>query len=434
MVSVYPEDTPCPVYSHTEWYANDWTPPFLDLNLEQPFFEQFKILQGKAPVVALLSTLQENAEFCHDVEGLKNGYLVFDAINCRDVYYSTRIYNSQSCVDVYWVMDCELLYECVYMFSCYNCHYSFNCKQVSDSAFLFNCRNVQNSFMCSNLRNKQFCIYNKQHSKEAYEAFIAGIDFSNPETVQKLKVYFENEILKKTPIPSHFLENCENVEGNYVKNSKDCLRCFESFDLQDCENIFQCAKGKNIYGSFMCNDRVEQCFQSVATGIESSNVKNCAFVWHSANMEYCYLCLACQDCFGCVGLRNKRYHIFNKPYSKEEYGRLVSELIRTMRGRGEYGLFFPIELSPFHYEDTIAYDFFEGREARAAQMPLSYTPQELEFYKVHKIPAPMNSFPDRYKNRLKRMDTIFTLNEGTYYKEPEVKNIVSEGAYEKSLD
>jgi len=433
IISVYSEDTHCPVYSHDEWYSNDWTSPFLELDFGKSFFEQFKALQSKAPVVTLLSTLQENAEYCQDVEGLKNCYLVFDAINCRDVYYSVRIYNSQSCVDVYWVMESELLYECVYMFSCYNCEYCFNCKQVSDSSFLFNCRNVTNSFMCSNLRNKEFCIYNKQHSKEEYEVFMQGIDLASGEVVEKCKKYFDEEILKKSPAPVHFLENCENVEGNYVKNAKDCVRCFESFDLRDCENVFQCAKGKNIYGSFMCNDRVEQCTQCVATGIGSSNVKNCAFVWHSASMEYCYLCLGCQDCFGCIGLRNKKYHILNKPYSKEEYETLLPKLIENMKKLGEYGLFFPMDLSPFHYEDTIAYDFFEGTDAQAPAMALNYTPHELEFYKIHKIPLPVLAFPDRYKNRLRWMDTSFELKKETYYKHPDSKNIVSEQAYQTSL-
>jgi hypothetical protein len=27
------------------------------------------------------------------------------------------------------------------------------------------------------------------------------------------------------------------------------------------------------------------------------------------------------NCVGCVNLRNKQYHIFNKPYSKEEYAK-----------------------------------------------------------------------------------------------------------------
>lgn len=169
IISVYAPDSVCPVYGHDEWYADDWDPPSVDFDPTRSFFEQWKELQKVAPVVSLLSHRQENAEYCQDVEGLKNCYLVFDSLNTQDSYYSVRLYNCKSCIDVYWVMDCELLYECVYMFSCFNCRYCFNCEQTSDSAFLYNCRNTHHSFMCSNLRNKEYCAYNKQLTKEEYE-------------------------------------------------------------------------------------------------------------------------------------------------------------------------------------------------------------------------------------------------------------------------
>lgn len=431
IVSVYAPSALCPVYAHDEWYADDWDPPFLDANPQISFFTQFQTLQRKAPVVSLLSHRQENAEYCHDVEGVKNGYIVFDAIDCRDVYYSVRIYNSRSCVDVYWVMDCELLYDCVYMFSSYNCRYSFNCRQVSDSFFLFNCHNVRNSFMCSNLRNKEYWIFNKPSTKEEFENFVRTMKLSNSEVVAKLKVDFL-KMLRATPIPPAFLKNCESVDGNYLSNAHNVHRGFESFDVKDCENIFQCAKGRDIVGSFMCNDRVERCFQCVATGIDSNNVSNCAFVWHGSNMEYCYLCIGCKDCFGSIGLRNKQHYIFNKPYAKEEYFKIVAELVNEMKKRVEYGFFFPPEMSPFPYEDTIAYDFFSD-ESKPIEMPLSYTPQESLFYKTHGIPFPKHSFSERYRERLRLMDTGFIQNRGTYYRHPEEKNIVAEEEYLKGL-
>ncbi len=46
-------------------------------------------------------------------------------------------------------------------------------------------------------------------------------------------------------------------------------------------------------------------------------------VWFSRNMK------GCQNCFGCVGLRNKQYYIFNKPHIKEEY---FSEILKIHTG------------------------------------------------------------------------------------------------------
>lgn len=432
IISIYPPDAPCPVYSHDEWYADGWDAPFLEIDLSQSFFDQWRGLQKIAPVVGLLSNRQENAEYCQDVEGLKDCYLVFDSINTRDTYYSVRLYNCKSCVDAYWCMDSELLYECVYLFTCFNCRYSFHCEQTSDSAFLFNCRNTQHSFMSSNLRNKSYYLYNKPVTRDEYEAFMAKINLTDPKQIEKFKQEFQ-AMISLTPIPSAFLENCENSSGNYLKNSQNVNRGFECFDLKDCFNVFQCAQGKDMMHAFMCNDRVERCFQCVATGIGAYDVKNCAFTWKSSGMEYCYLCISCQDCFGCIGLRSRRYHIFNKPYSKEAYLQKVGELKRAMEKRGEYGKFFSPEFSPFHYEDTIAFDFFEISQTPALGQAIKLIPQELKFYETHGIPKPILPFADRYRERLRLMDTSFFEKERTFYGHPEERKIVSQNDYEKSL-
>ncbi len=465
IISVYSEQALCPVYSHEEWYADNWESPFLEVDTTQSFFEQFRALQKIAPVVGLLSSMQENAEYCQDSEGLKNCYLVFDALNCQDVYYSARIYDSRDCMDAYWVMNSELLYDCVYMFNAYNCRYAFNCHFVTDSFFVFNCRNVKHSFMCSNLRNKEYCLFNKQVTKEEFEQFISTINWADYEAMLKFKRQFIEELIPATAIPPAILENCEQVEGNYLKNTANSEKAFESFDLKDTFNVFQCAKGNDIAGAYMCNDRVERCFQCVATGIAVYDVRNCAFVWHSSYMEYCYLCLNCQNCFGCIGLRNKQYHIFNKPYSKAEYENTVKVLRESMVKRGEYNNFFPLELSPFPYEDTIAFDLFDTRDSSvfAAEValpngwiaqaenvqtcPISgkqfrYINQELAIYEKRSIPLPRISPALRYRQRMQLMDTSFFPNQVqlpagdaaiTYFAHPSTKNIVNWKEYEAQL-
>ena len=94
--------------------------------------------------------------------------------------------------------------------------------------------------------------------------------------------------------------------------------------------------------------------------------------------------------FGCVGLRNKEYCILNKQYTKEEYEELVPKIIKQMNEMPyiskipnakiqmsnqiqnpnvkinnkpreivyRYGEFFPPELSPFCYNETIAQEYF----------------------------------------------------------------------------
>lgn len=69
-----------------------------------------------------------------------------------------------------------------------------------------------------------------------------------------------------------------------IENSYDCLYCFKSYDLRH---------------SFNCRD----CIQSA----------------------FLYDCRNCQNCFLSWNLRNKSYHILNRPYSKEAYFKKLQE-------------------------------------------------------------------------------------------------------------
>jgi len=77
------------------------------------------------------------------------------------------------------------------------------------------------------------------------------------------------------------------------------------------------------------------------------------------DLTYCFQC--CQTaahCFGCVGIRKKEYCILNKQYTKDEYEELVPRIIEHMKSTREYGEFFPVELSPYHYNETTAQEYF----------------------------------------------------------------------------
>ena len=74
---------------------------------------------------------------------------------------------------------------------------------------------------------------------------------------------------------------------------------------------------------------------------------------------YCDNCNNCESCFGSVGLKNKKYCIFNKQYSKEEYEKLVSKIIEKLIEEKFWGEFFPMELSPFGYNETFANHYWE---------------------------------------------------------------------------
>jgi hypothetical protein len=81
--------------------------------------------------------------------------------------------------------------------------------------------------------------------------------------------------------------------------------------------------------------------------------------------DYTDWCHEVHDLFGCVSLRNKSYCILNKQYSKDDYEILRTKIIEDMTKRGEYGEFFPKEIAPFAYNETVVQEFAQLTKAQA---------------------------------------------------------------------
>jgi hypothetical protein len=64
---------------------------------------------------------------------------------------------------------------------------------------------------------------------------------------------------------------------------------------------------------------------------------------------------SCSFCFGCIGIKNKSYCIFNRQYTKEERHAKVDELFAQMDKEGTLGDFLPASICPYYFNDTIAY-------------------------------------------------------------------------------
>ncbi|MDI6883360.1 MAG: hypothetical protein QMC93_02760 [Patescibacteria group bacterium] len=103
------------------------------------------------------------------------------------------------------------------------------------------------------------------------------------------------------------------------------------------------------------------------------------------------MCISSSNLFGCVGLRHKQYCILNKQYTKEEYERLVPKIIEHMKempyvdkkGRVyKYGEFFPPELSPFGYNETIAQEYFPLTKEQAIKQGYKWQDPEQRNYQI----------------------------------------------------
>ncbi|MBI3273911.1 MAG: hypothetical protein HYZ69_02095 [Candidatus Colwellbacteria bacterium] len=145
-------------------------------------------------------------------------------------------------------------------------------------------------------------------------------DFSKP--------FFEQfgELMREVPsmtLESNYttLENSEYVhKAGFAKN---CYLISEADYNEDC------CYGSSLKFSKDCIDvtivqNSEICYEclNITRGYQnfySADCENCYNIYFSKNL------LGCSDCFGCVNLRRKSYHIFNKPYTKEEYLKRLKE-------------------------------------------------------------------------------------------------------------
>lgn len=402
IVSTYPAGTSFPVYCTPCWNSDkwDWRIYAGDYDFSKPFFAQWKELFERVPRFALFNRSAINSDYSNMVGESKNVYLsVSVVVNCEDVYYSKAVDTSRWIVDSLNIKESEGCYENIDAEKNFNCQNTFLSRNCIDSHYLIDCTNCSDCFMCSNLRNQRFYIRNKKYSKEDYFKEKAKINLgSRKERVELQKEY---DSLCKTALYKHAnLINSQNSTGNNLTNTKDCRHCFEGYDA---ENMKFCHRAFISKDTMDCDFTLksEHVYEYVTGGNQNYNVRfsYCAN-GNVRNAEYVHSSLRSNDIFGCVGVKDGKYVILNKEYSKEAYEKMRRKIIEHMntypfmdkRNRiYKYGEFFPIELSPFAYNETPAQELEPTTKEEAAEN--GYYWKDLE-RKSFNITLPANKIPD----------------------------------------
>lgn len=376
MVSVFPEDCPYPVWHKDEWLKHA-DPPGADLRSGEPVFPQMWEFFARSPIAHNINVGNENCEYADDWWYSRNCYLSQSGLECEDLRYCYRTYkvkDSQFCVFAFKSERCVDIVNC---HDCFQVRYAVHCRQCSDSAFLFDCKNCTNCFMSANLRNKSYVFRNEQLTKEIYEKRIAEWDLRSREAYERAKAEFEEILLNRAWHRALFNERCENVTGDYLDQCKDCELCNFGELFQDCVNIF---RGWTAKDTMDCNAafNAERVYFSAMPQEQCYEVKLCADVIQCKYMEYSTHCFQCEHCFGCCGLANKKYHVFNKPYAPEEYERKKAEAVAAMQASGEYGRFFPGYFAAVPYEETLANFHWPLTRERAKAMGFRTREKDIE--------------------------------------------------------
>lgn len=378
--SMYPPSAPFPVMRNEDWTGDGWDPLEYGQNvsLDRPFLEQFRELHARSPKYARMAVRNENCEYCNNLSDNKNCFMVFSTSNAEDCMYGENVWGSRDCLECTTTLQSERCYDCTDCLRCYDaqsCEFSENC---SESFFLSFCRNCKNCFGCVNLRNKQYCIYNKQKTKAEYGEFLRtfqGQSWSHRETERKR---FEKFALDH-PRPHATFHQTEHCTGNFITQSRNVLESYfiqEGEDLKYCFNLYENSKdcmdfshsGRNAELLYECNTCVINVSRLLFTVQGRSN---------SSELFYCYACESCQNCFGCSGLHKKQYCILNKQYSKEEYEKLVPKIIENMIKDGTWGEFFPADMSVIPYNRSQAQRYFPMTKDEAMAQGLVWHEEDL---------------------------------------------------------
>lgn len=376
-ILVYPKDSIYKVYCFNCFNSDKWNKDSYgkDFDNSRTFFEQYIDLYKEVPRLGIIKQgFNTNSEYANRVSDLKNCYLVFASNDNENCYYGVSYWSSKDSMDCYNARKCEKCFECIDCYSCNNLKYSKECNGCIDSLFLLNCRNCQNCFGCTNLRNKNFCIFNEQYKKEDYFSKLEELNLSNRENLKEFKKEIKKQQIKNI-VPSLVEYHSVDVSGNWIENSKNIKHVFNCDKVEDGKYLFGIMEAKDVMDYTYWGLSSERIYETCSIGRQCSNIKFSNESWDQLiNAEYCHNCLSSSDLFGCVGLKKKQYCILNKQYTKEEYEELVPKIKQQMIevpfvdnvGRIiKYGEFFPSDMTPFAYNETIAQEYFPKTKEEA---------------------------------------------------------------------
>lgn len=143
-------------------------------------------------------------------------------------------------------------------------------------------------------------------------------DFSRP--------FFEQFAELQLDVPHLSLLNMRSENSEYcniTNSNKNCYLVFGGDYNEDCYYSVFSMYCKNSLDLYFC----KQC-QLCYNCIDCNDCYNLLYSQNSYNCRDSFFLFECRNVsnsFGCVGLRNKEYHIFNKPYSKEDYEAKIKE-------------------------------------------------------------------------------------------------------------
>ena len=359
IISIYSPDKVFPVYESESWYGDGWDPLEFGskFDFSRPFFRQFADLREKVPRLALVAIQNENCPYVHQVWHSKNCHMCVDVGYAENALYCYATYHTRDAVDCAHCRNCELAFELIDCVLCYNCLYLLDCRDCHDSYYSIDCQRCTAIAFCSNLRDKKYCVFNREIGEEQWNEFQKKLTNGGYGDMESNLESFNSLMSKVLRRADHNI-NCENCVGDYLINSKNCFHCFDGDSSEDLR--YCCRMDEQVKSSM----DIDQCVY-LESSYEGMSVAGHSLLFcqgmlspTDSNLIYCDLIYSCSDCFGCVGLKKKRHCILNRQYSEDDYEKLVPKIIEHMLKTGEWSEFFHFRTALFDYNESVAAGYF----------------------------------------------------------------------------
>jgi hypothetical protein len=154
-----------------------------------------------------------------------------------------------------------------------------------------------------------------------------------------------------------YLFNSENCTGDNLKNCKNTHESFNASNCEDSRYLYDVLDAKDCQDLNYSLYKPELAYELIST-LHMTHSAFCMASHYCHETFYAEMCNHSSNLFGCIGLKHQQYCILNQQYTKEEYQVLKAKILEHMKKIGEWGEFFPAELSPWGYNETVVNEYF----------------------------------------------------------------------------